>query len=101
MLRMYHGKIPNVVSPRFTTLNWGRGGGTGGEGEVCSVNVYQLSNLSWIGLKNYVQDYSKFAEMFSWAFICNYYFIIFADENCVILKADQARHLAAGELACK
>ena len=54
MLRLYHGKIPKVVSPRFTTLNWGRGGD-----EVCSVNVYQLSNLGWIGLKGYVQDCSS------------------------------------------
>ncbi len=30
MLRLYHGKIPKVVSPRFTTLNWGRG-----DDEVC------------------------------------------------------------------
>ena len=53
MLRLYHGKIPKVVSPRFTTLNWGRGGD-----EVCSVNVHQLSNLGWIGLKGHVQDCS-------------------------------------------
>ena len=84
MLRLYHGKIPNVVSPRFTTLNWGER-----SDEVCSVDVYQLSSLGWIGLKSYVHDCSKFAEMFSWAFICNYYFIIIADENCVILKADR------------
>ena len=45
MLRLYHGKIPKVVSPRFTTLNWGRGGD-----EVCSVNVHQISNLGWIGI---------------------------------------------------
>ncbi len=51
MLRLYHGKIPKVVSPRFTTLNWGRGGD-----EVCPVNVHQLSNLGWIGLKGCVQD---------------------------------------------
>ena len=43
MLRLYRGIIPKVVSPRFTTLNWGRGGD-----EVCSVNVHQLSNLGWI-----------------------------------------------------
>ncbi len=54
MLRLYHGKISKVVSPRFTTLNWERGGD-----EVCSVNVHQLSNLDWIGLKGYVQDCSK------------------------------------------
>ncbi len=51
MLRLYHGQIPKVVSPRFTTLNWGRG-----SDEVCSVNVHQLSNLGWTGLKDYVQD---------------------------------------------
>ena len=55
MLRLYHGKIPKVVSPRFTTLNWGEGGG-GGWDEDCSVNVHQLSNLGWIVLKGYVQD---------------------------------------------
>ncbi len=48
MLRLYHGKILKVVSPRFTTLNWGREGD-----EVCSVNVHQLSNLV---LKGCVQD---------------------------------------------
>ena len=53
MLRLYHGKILKVVSPRFTTLNWGRGGD-----EVCSVNVHKLSKLGWIGLKGYVQDCS-------------------------------------------
>ncbi len=51
MLRLCHGKTPKVVSPRFTTLNWGRGGD-----KVYSVNVHQLSNLGWIGLKGYVQD---------------------------------------------
>ena len=30
-------------------------GGKGG-GEVCSVNVHQLSSLGWIGLEGYVQD---------------------------------------------
>ena len=50
MLRLYHGKIPKVVSPRFTTLNWGRGGD-----EVCSVNVHHLSNLGWIGVKGYAE----------------------------------------------
>ena len=54
MLRLCYGKIPKVVSPRFTTLNWGREGD-----EVCSVNVYQLSNLGSIGLKGYVQDCSS------------------------------------------
>ncbi len=45
MLRLYHGKVPKVVSPWFTTLNWA------GEGnEVCSVSVRQLSNLGWISL---------------------------------------------------
>ena len=53
MLRLYHGKIQKVFSPRCTTLNWGRGGD-----QVCSVNVHQLSNLGWIGLKGYVQDCS-------------------------------------------
>ena len=43
--------IPKVVFPRFTTLSWGRGGD-----EVCSVNVHQLSNLGWIGLKGCVED---------------------------------------------
>ena len=43
--------MAKYVSPRFTTLNWGRGGD-----EVCSVNVHELSNLGWIDLKGYVQD---------------------------------------------
>ncbi len=51
-MRLCHGKILNVVpNSRFTTLNWGRGGK-----DVCSVNVHELSNLGWIGLKGYVQD---------------------------------------------
>ncbi len=54
MLRLHHGKIPKVVSPRFTTLKWGRGGD-----EVCSVNVHRLSNLGWISLKGFVQDCSS------------------------------------------
>ncbi len=54
MSRLYHGKIPEVVSPRYTTLDWERVGG-----EVCSVNVHQLFNLDWIGLKGYVNDCSK------------------------------------------
>ena len=58
MLRLYHDKIPNVVLPQFTTLNWGGGEEGGGGDEVCSVNVHQLSSLGWIGLKGYVQDYS-------------------------------------------
>ena len=53
MLRLYHGKILKVVSPRFTTLNWGRGGD-----EVCSVNVHQFSNLGWIGLNSINCDWS-------------------------------------------
>ena len=51
MLRLCHGKIPKVVSSRFTTLNWWRG-----DDKVCPVNVHQLSNLGRIGLKGYVQD---------------------------------------------
>ena len=54
MLRLYHGKIPKVVSSWFTTLNWGRGGD-----EVCSVNVHQLSNLGWIGLNSLSRVISK------------------------------------------
>ncbi len=45
-VRLYHGKIPKVVSPRFTTLNWQRG-----DDDDCSVSVHQLSNSGWIGLK--------------------------------------------------
>ena len=37
---------------RFTTLNWGRGGE-----ELRFVNVHQLSNLGWIDLKRYIQDF--------------------------------------------
>ncbi len=52
MLRLCHDKLPKVVPSRFTTLNRGRGGD-----EVCSVNVYQLCNFDWIGLKGHVQDF--------------------------------------------
>ena len=44
-------KYQKLFPSRFTTLNWARRGD-----EVCSVNMHQLSNLGWIGLKGHIQD---------------------------------------------
>ena len=54
MFRLYHGKIRKVVSPQFETFNLGSCGGD----DVCSVNVRQLSNLRWISLKRYREDWN-------------------------------------------
>jgi hypothetical protein len=50
MLSLCHGKLPKVVSALFTTLN-PRGGD-----KICFVNLQELCNIGWNGLKGFVQD---------------------------------------------
>ena len=52
MLRLYHGKTPKVVSPRFKTLSWGRGR----EGVTMFVLLMYINFPIWVELVSRVMS---------------------------------------------